>query len=206
MNQSEGKGGENEEKPITILIGTEGKETEPQYFNIVIGRKRIRQRANVMVVGRLGQHKQLVDEIVKLRAVKAADFRISEEDVECWAVCDKDTMECSFAELEQYASSSNVRIAFSNPCFEIFLLQHLTRSSSNLNAKQLAARITAELRIINSKMKYDKANLSWFDVLVDTDPGILDRAIANSNYIEDVSSTPYVTVHKLLQRLLEMAA
>ena len=205
MNQSEGKGGESEEKPITILIGTEGKETEPQYFNIVIGRKRIRQRANVMVVGRLGQHKQLVDEIVKLRAVKAANLKISEEDVECWAVCDKDTMNCTLAELEQYASSNNVQLAFSNPCFEIFLLQHLTRSASNLNAKQLAATLTTELRAINPKFKYDKTNLSWFDVLVDSDPEVLDRAIANSNYIEDVSNTPYVTVHKLLQRLLDTA-
>jgi len=205
MSQNKEKGGGKAQKPITILIGTEGKETEPQYFNIVINRKRIRERANVKVIGRLGQHKQLIDRVVTLRALKAKALNIEEQDVECWAVCDRDTMNCTLNELEEYAAANDVYVAFSDPCFEIFLLQHLTRSATNLNAKQLGLKITSELKIINSKITYNKSNLLWFDELVDSDPKALDRAVQNSNYIEDVGNTPYVTVHKLLQRLLDMA-
>jgi len=200
-NREKGEG----EKPIVILIGTEGRQTEPQYFNVVINRKRIRQRANVKVIGALGQHKQLIDEIVILRANKARDLGLVESDVECWAVCDKDTMTCSLSELQEYARSKGVLLAFSNPCFELFILQHLTRSAHNGSVRELEVKITTELKKINRGLSYNKSDLTWFDQMVDSDPQVLERAIQNSSHLEDPDNTPYLTVHHLLIRLLEMS-
>lgn len=204
MNRNREKGGD--EKPVVILIGTEGKKTEPLYFNIVIDRKRIRQRANVQVIGSLGQHKQLIDEIVIKRAMKAKEVGIGEGDVECWAVCDKDRMNCTLRELEEYAASKGVILAFSNPCFELFILQHLTLSASNADFAQLKQKINTELRKIRRGLIYDKTDLSWLDDLIDLDPNILIRAIQNCRNMEDADNTPYLTVHHLLKRLLEMAS
>lgn len=204
MSTNREKGGE--EKPIVILIGTEGKETEPQYFNIVINQKRIRQKADVKIIGALGQHKQLIDEVVKHRAIKAKSLGLKDEDVEAWAVCDKDTMKCTLVELQEYADSKGVMLAFSSPCFEVFVLQHLTQSSSNGNARELESKITAELNKIRKGLTYDKSDLSWFNEMVDSDPQVLERAIKNSSYIENSENTPYLTTHHLLGRLLEMAS
>lgn len=204
MNRNREKGGD--EKPVVVIIGTEGKETEPLYFNIVIDRKRIRQRANVEVVGPLGQHKQLIDEIVIRRALKAEKVGMREEDIECWAVCDKDSMNCTLRELQEYAESKGVMLAFSSPCFELFILQHLTLSASNANSRQLQQKINVELGKIRRGLVYDKTDLSWLDQLVDSDPNVLNRAVQNCGQMEDVENTPYLTVHHLLQRLLNMAS
>lgn len=203
-NSNRERGGS--EKPVVILIGTEGRETEPQYFNIVINQKRIRQRADVKVVGALGQHKQLIDEVVIQRALKAKSLDLKEEDVEAWAVCDKDTMTCTLTELQEYAQSKGVFLAFSSPSFEIFILQHFTRTSSNATARELKAKITVELNKIRMGLTYEKSNLSWLNDLVDSDPQVLERAIKNSSYLEDSASSPYLTTHHLLTRLLEMAS
>lgn len=204
MNRNREEGGK--EKPIIILIGTEGKDTEPLYFNTVIDRKRIRQRANVKVIGPLGQHKQLIDEVAIRRAMKAKELDVGEEDVECWAVCDKDNMDCKLRELEEYSKSKDIILAFSNPCFELFILQHLTLSASNANSAQLKQKINTELRKIRRGLVYDKTDLSWLDNLIDSDPSILIRAIQNCENMENVDNTPYLTVHHLLKRLLEMAS
>lgn len=189
-----------------VLICCEGEQTEPQYFNIVIRQRRIKERARVKVIGDKGQHKTLIDEAVLERNKVCQALSLDPEDVEAWAVCDKDQMPYSLAELEGHASKNNIKLAFSDPKFEIFLLQHLSRSATNLNGSQLDRLISKGLQRKGEKSAYDKTDLGSFGRLFDTEPLLLETAITNSHAVlSNKENTPYTTVHLLLARLLEMA-
>lgn len=205
-NMSNREKGDKPTQPLVVLIGTEGKETEPQFFNIVIRRRRINSgRASVHIVKDKGQHKQLINEIVDARATLASKLKIDPSDIECWAVCDKDKMPCTLQELEEYAAVRGVSLAFSDPQFETYLLQHLVHSATNLTGRQLIALLDSELKKRGVTAGYKKTDLSWFDKLLDDDPLSLEFAIHNSSQMTDKESTPYLTVHNLMQRLIDIA-
>ena len=196
--------GVNNSRPLAILICTEGKKTEPQYFDFVISRMRISEKIEIKVIGDLNQHIRLIKESAIARAAVAEKYEISEEDIETWAVCDKDDMQCNLKELKNYAKMNNIRLAFSDPNFEIFLLQHFKKSATNGTNKEIQMLISKELA--SRKLgKYDKTNLSNILHVIDENPACLKFAIANCNLMSDEESTPYVTVHNLLARLLEWA-
>src|SRR5665811_212521 len=124
--------------PAIILVCCEGSETEPQYIRAVIKQRRINQgRAKVFVRGGRGQHLKLIDNAVTLRAEHSRKLKLRESDIEAWGVCDKDAMTCTLEELEQYAASKQVRLAFTDPSFEVFLLQHFGYSATQSSGRAL---------------------------------------------------------------------
>ena len=194
-----------ESSPIYILICCEGKQTEPQYFDIVIKQRRInRGRARVKIVGDKGQHKTLVDEAVIERGKICKQFSLGPEDIETWIVCDKDDMTCTLAELEGYVAKNQMNLAFSDPRFEIFILQHFVRSSTNATGKELEAQISKHLAAKGHKSGYIKNDLVAFRNLFDNEPRLLETAIGNSKPISARGETPYTTAHILLERLLTL--
>ena len=195
-----GEGGQ----PTTLLICCEGDVTEPTYFEVVKHHRRItKAQAIVKIVGGEGQHLTLIKNSVGQRDQLAKLFNLHVDDIETWAVCDKDTMQCTLQELEAAASKNNILLAFSNPNFEIFVLQHLKFSATNANGHELKNIISKELKRQKIAEVYDKTDLSWLYPFLDKDPTRLDFAIKNSNRISDPENTPHLTVHNLLARLLE---
>lgn len=193
--------------PSQILICCEGKETEPQYFKIIADLWRIRQQVRIKIVGNKGQYKKLIDESVILYRNLLRDKELDPIEVEVWAVCDKDNMRYSLLELEEYAQKNNVNLAFSDPMFEIFLLQHFTASTSSASTKrELETLLNKELQIKNPYFKYNKSNLAIFENIFYTEPSLVKKkAILNCRKLEDKTNSPYTSCHKLLERLLELA-
>lgn len=189
-----------------LLICCEGKRTEPEYFQGVVRHQRITQgQAKVKVIGGKGQHKILIDEALSECSKLAKSLEVSSNEIEVWAVCDKDEMTCTLKELEDYAKSKNVNIAFSNPKFEIFLLQHFCQSSTNQTGKSLDNLISKELSKRGISEVYHKTDISWLFQALDNEPQLLRNAIKNSSKLIDKDNTPYTTVHVLLERLVSLA-
>lgn len=115
--------------PRILLIVCEGK-TEKAYFDILSDIFRSPRFVKVVVYGQQGQHLALIDNAVTKRGELCKELERPEEEVECWAVCDEDQMPCSYSKLEHYAESLEVRLAFSAPQFEMYLLQHFVQSGS----------------------------------------------------------------------------
>lgn len=180
--------------PVYLLICCEGKKTEPQYFGIVIKQRRInRGRANVKVVGDKGQHMTLVNEAAIEREKLGRQFELNLDEIETWVVCDKDRMSCSLEQLEDHAAKNRVKLAFSDPRFEIFILQHFARSSTNATGKALEAQIGKHLAAKGHKHGYNKSDLAILNKLFDADPRLLETAIKNSKPISIKGETPYTT-------------
>ncbi|NBE81798.1 RloB family protein [Micromonospora rubida] len=95
-----------------MLIATNGESTERAYFNGLKQESWVRPRVVVVV-----QRGSPVD------LVRGAGRRRQRDDFdEAWAVCDIDEYPTQPASVE--AVASDVKLAWSNPCFEVWLLLH----------------------------------------------------------------------------------
>ena len=185
--------------PRAILILCEGT-TEKIYFDSVIRNKRVAKVLSVEVLGRQGQHKALVKRCVERRRTLAKELEIGEEDIETWAVCDQDNLKIGYQKLLRYANKYCVMLAFSNPQFETYLVQHFEYKRITAKRECLEKALSEYLGI-----EYDKTDLNWFDKMIDEEPAKIKQAIANSDKLNNHSKPPFLTVQKLTARLLELS-
>lgn len=166
-------------KRRVILICCEGKKTEKQYFDIVVSH-RLRSGSGpsvkIKTLGAQGQHKRLIDNCLRQREHFGKSMDIPTGEIEVWAVCDKDTMNCTLDELETYAEQRDVKVAFSDPRFEVFLLQHLKTSATKATGRQLDQLLSKAIGA-----KYDKTDITWVKNIIDKNPHILETVIRRCN-------------------------
>ena len=184
--------------PRAILILCEGV-TEKIYFESVIRNKRVVRVLPVEVLGKQGQHRGLIKKCVEKRRNHAAELGIDEEDIEVWAVCDQDNLKTGYLKLLNYANKYNVKLAFSDPQFETYLVQHFEYVRITSRRRQLEADLGKYLGAT-----YDKTNLDWLDEMIDRDPTRLKQAVLNADRLDNHTRPPFLTVQKLTARLLEL--
>ena len=185
-------------RPRPLLICCEGK-TEGLYFEAV--RHGLHITAPVRILQRQGQHLTLIDYCCGQRRSWSEELKgVSEEEIVAWAVCDRDKMQVSYAELQRYANEQNVKLALSVPQFETYLVQHFALR----NTKKKGADLERELsELIGSP--YRKGNLDWLEQKIDEDPNVLEFAVRNSKQFSHSTKIPFLTVHELTAELLTMA-
>ena len=188
--------------PRAILICCEGK-TEAEYFQILRRVYRIPGFIKVKIVGQIGQHRALVDRACEARAAFARDEGLDEEEVECWAVCDDDCMEISYADLLSYAERHDVRLGFSRPQFECYLLQHFEQSGS-VRAEEVFSKLSRHKLDSGGGSPYDeasKSDLEWLSSAILAKPKIIDTAVVNADLRGRQSGALFLTVQDLVKRL-----
>jgi len=165
--------------PRAILICCEGK-TEKLYFESIMQAFRVKA-AQIKVLGEKGQHKALIDRTLSERQVLAQEYEIDEDEIVCWAVCDDDGMAMTFTQLNQYAESCGVKLAFSRPQFEAFLLQHFEQSRE-VNQDNLLANLSAYRQQYTSDgdCNYAKEDIGWIEDAIFNRPQLASIAVTNS--------------------------
>ena len=182
-----------------LLICCEGK-TEREYFLILRRLYRI-SAAQVSVIGEKGQHKILIDRTIEERDKLCKDMCINQDEVECW----DDNMPFSYAELKDYAEKREVKLAFSRPQFEAYLLQHFEQSSL-YDQEGLYERLSDfASSVADQNKKYDKADLKWLGALIDAKPKLVDIALVNANQRTKQSRRVFLTVQNLVRRMKELS-
>jgi len=118
----------------TFLIVTEGTVTEPIYFELLLGCLEL-SRVAVLVIPGPGTDPRAVIEMGRKRAHE--QVRLAEKGQlgvqqppsfdHVWAVVDTDvaTRQGLWNDVVQLAKARNVKLAYSTPCFEFWLLLHL---------------------------------------------------------------------------------
>jgi hypothetical protein len=104
---------------ITFLIATEGMKTEPIYFNALKKELEATNRFNIEVSVE-GKGIPTLDLVRKV--IRQVENNHQEYD-RVWAVFDKDDFK-NFDDAIYLASQHNVKCAWSNECFELWLLLH----------------------------------------------------------------------------------
>ena len=109
-------------KPM-VLVATEGKETEPIYFEEL--KKQFRDVVTVLVsAGKVGQSnpqrvlKRLHEEMAKRAAWSKRDQAWLVVDTDAWSTAERQEIEAAVA------GDPRLHLSTSNPCFELWLLLH----------------------------------------------------------------------------------
>lgn len=103
-----------------LYLVCEGSNTEPNYFE-ELGRRSKKSVVDVVCLRGVGVPSTLLKKARELISRRHRD-RLAKED-EVWLVFDKDDHPCFFKTIED-CRLLPVQIAYSNPCFEIWLLFH----------------------------------------------------------------------------------
>lgn len=192
--------------PRFLLIYCEGK-TEKSYFDILLDFYRLPGYVDVEVYGQRGQHLALIDNIAAKRDELCQETGLTKGEIECWAVCDEDRMPCTYTELLAYAESRGVRLAFSAPQFEMYLLQHFEQSGDS-DKTVVFRKLSAYRKRHGCSGEYDdstKSDLAWLSDAIDCQPKIVKIAVINSELRNRSTKHPFLTVQELTKRILELS-
>jgi hypothetical protein len=171
----------------TILVVCGGTRTEPDYLD---GMRREHRRPSLRIVvqGKGLDPKGLVEYARSLARRAPGEFD------EVWCVVDLDEFDLTAAEAT--AASAGVRLAVSNPCFELWLLLHFDDCTSHVDGAGDAAR-----RLRRHLPAYDKSELDFADFSAGV-PAAVSRARA-LDAGETVGPNPSTGVWKLVQGIVE---
>jgi hypothetical protein len=139
-----------------ILIVCEGTKTEPGYF------EDFRQRYRRVVELELspgGVPKTLVERAAEMK--KDADARAGKDENErydeVWCVFDIDDHP-KIDDAKQQARDNGIKLAISNPCFELWVLLHFQEQSAHISRAKLRAECRKHLPRYEKDLPTEKLN------------------------------------------------
>jgi RloB-like protein len=166
----------------TVLISTNGKSTETRYFKFIKHLPWV-SVGHVAVTFTNGSPMQAIRE--------AAQQRTDDDYDVAWVVCDVDEFDTNEAASE--ARKQDVSLAWSNPCFEVWLLLHREDHAAFLaNPRKACERLSKSLG-----RPWDKSALNFADF----EQGIV-AAIERAKKLADApTGNPSTNVWMLLEEL-----
>jgi len=186
------------ERRDRILIVCEGRATEPGYFRSL----RHDLRAGPIVIeinDESGVPKTVVERAVELKkeaekeARREGDSNLRYDEV--WCVFDVDTHPNLAAALQQ-AAANGIRVALSNPCFELWILLHFEDQRSELDPKAAGSACRRHLPRYQKHITYAELKEKYQEAVV--------RAHALEAWQTsrgNAGGNPSTRVHTLTERL-----
>lgn len=184
-----------------LLVVCEGAVTEAEYFRDLTGRVRTPLVEVVIDAGR-GVPATLVDLAIAWKrnsnALAQSRRDVNEKFDQVWCVFDIDEHP-KISEARQKARSNGIRLAESNPCFELWALLHYQDQTAYIDRATLRKRLQRHLP------GYDK--LLQFDVLHATYTEALRRAVSLRTRVSNglcASGNPSTGVDLLTEMILSL--
>ena len=178
-----------------ILILCEGRETEPTYFDGL----RLQEQARTVEIkidNRGGVPKTLVERAVaELKASRraargAGDQNLSYDEV--WCVFDVDEHP-NLPDAQQQAHAHGIKLAVSNPCFELWLLLHFREQTASIERHALQTECRKCMPKFNKSVSFEEVKYGVDDAV--------QRAIKLEKWQAERYSSgenPSTDVHKLV--------
>jgi hypothetical protein len=195
------RGAARREPRRRLLVLCEGKITEPRYLQAFRQEHRS-QLVDVEIVAECGVPKTLVEVAAerKKRAEKQArrqsDPYLRYDEV--WCVFDVDSHP-NLPEARQQAKDNGLRLAVSNPCFELWILLHFQDQRAHQERGWIQAACREHLPEFVKEAPYHKLQANYADAIA--------RASALVNWQEEQGrpdGNPSTAVHNLTERIAEL--
>ena len=200
--------GTKETRPGNYLIVTEGTETEVNYFKNIkqiieslFSNNIIVEKIELDVQGTARSTKVLVNEAIKKRSLKTYS--------EVWVVFDKDDNK-DFDEAIAIAKKEGLNVAWSNECFELWLLLHFQDLNSAIGRDNYYSKLSTHFKNKNiNNGKYDKNINNIFDITSEYVYKAIERSNAllnnykNANIISPTKMNPGTNVQDLVSKLIQ---
>lgn len=197
-----------DERPSTCLIMTEGTETEVNYFEnikrIINNRYRSREIQDnypMKVEGKARSTTVLVNEAIKRKN--------RENFSEIWVVFDKDD-NFDFDEAIKLAKDNDIKVAWSNESFELWLLLHFQELQTSISRKQYISNLNSYFKKINANNGMYSKNISnIFDITMNMVDIAISRSenlrkyYSNTGINKESKMNPATSVDILVKELLK---
>ncbi|MBU6231843.1 RloB domain-containing protein [Patescibacteria group bacterium] len=188
---------ENTRKPKRVIrIYTEGKKTEPNYFNSIKDELKL-TTIEIKVDGR-GDHTLSLVEWVIDRKNAETDKDL---ETEWWVVFDRDDHD-DFNKSIELALANGVQPAYSNECFELWFILHFEFLNTSIGRDKFEPKLSKLLG-----RKYDKSTSDIYELIKDKEASAIRNAKRLHEQHDKAGTTshskrdPSTHVHKLVERL-----
>lgn len=200
-----------------IYIFTEGKKTEPIYFESKKSeieketrKKLIKTKTKTEInKGYKGGYntKSLVDLAINFTQNSSNGFNFGED--ECWVVFDKDDFDKDFDNAINKATKNGLSVAYSNEAFELWFLLHFNQIDSAIRRKDYNKKVTENYKKLTGDKKYKYDKVEGVYLLIDLIKDKEKDAIRNAkklfqqfkNEKSFLKKNPSTTVHLLVEKL-----
>ena len=189
-----------------IYIFTEGKKTEPIYFEA----KKNEIKSNDVKIEIKGTGRNTLS-LVNYALNFIKEENISLEKDECWVVLDKDDFNGNFNSAINRAFKKGLKVAYSNEAFELWFLLHFNLMNSAIGRKDYIKKIEENYNksVKNKKYKkykYNKVNINHLILLIkDKEKTAIQNAKKLLRQFKEeksfIKKNPSTTVHLLVEKL-----
>lgn len=181
-----------------IVIASEDKYAVRQYFEF------FRSTKIQFKVLETDNEKSAPEHVLARLVQYRKEYDIGEGD-EFWLVCDCDHWIKrghikNLAQVIQLCRQKGIRVALSNPCFELWLLLHFAEFPAE--AKLTCTEIEKRLR--KAVGSYDKAKVYNLPIEMDGVKAAAKRSADNQKTTSEIPDRPQTAVHLIIQHLLDL--
>jgi len=177
-----------------IHIFTEGKKTEPDYFNSIKDDLRLNE-INIKIYGKGDHTISLVESVIKIKneSKNCGD--------EWWIVFDRDD-HLGFNQAIEMAEKNEIHAIYSNECFELWFILHFEFLNTSIGRGAYYDKLTNSFG-----KKYDKKNSVSYEMLRTKEGDAIRNAKKLDKMYEDQGVTshekrdPSTLVYRLVERL-----
>ncbi|WP_349369853.1 RloB family protein [Salinarimonas sp.] len=174
------------EPRVKIMIFCEGAVTEPDY----LGRFAAEVGIKLLFGQKGGKPAELVEAAIAARRAARTDGFAGAHEI--WAVFDRDDHP-HIPELRRRAAENDVRVAFSEPCFEVWALLHFVDGAGPMTSPEAIERICAHQPSYRREKRLD------YDTLrPNHDAAVIRAERLRAARAQDGGTNPYTDVDVLL--------
>ncbi|WP_249080659.1 RloB family protein [Parasaccharibacter sp. TMW 2.1884] len=167
---------QNRDPKRKFYIFCEGEKTEPEYFN-EIRKKFIKANIDIKISDKHGVPKTLTDMAIKKKKEIMKSKDSFEKGDQVWVVFDRDEFPL-YEESIRRCDNNEIGVAFSNPCFEFWLLLHVEQYKRfNQPQDRQKTQHAAEEHLLGYKSDRNKS--TNFDLLTEN----VDLAVRRAEQI-----------------------
>lgn len=186
-----------------IYIFAEGQKTEVNYFK---SKKEEIRKTNIKIKikGTAFNTLSLVDYALDFINGENISLTNSDKSDECWVVFDKDDFNTNFDKAINKALKNNIKVAYSNECFELWFLLHFNLLTSAIDRRDYVDKLNVEIKKMNGE-KYEKNSKIMHPLLKHLESNAIKNAqkLLQMHDSEKTYSkkNPSTTVHLLVESL-----
>lgn len=182
-------------KPRVIVV-TEGEKTEPQY---ILEFLRLHRATNVHVVPTGFDPRGVVEKAIEQKKEADATSKGASH-VHVWAVFDRDE-HSRFEQAQQLAKSNDIRVATSNPCFELWAVFHYKDQAAHISPRA-CQRL---LEVLCDGYHADRGKLFRDEAAIRNNHDIAvqrgERSLVERQKEGDPQGNPSTSVHVLMESI-----
>lgn len=150
-----------------ILVVCEGRVTEPEYFD-GLRREEENRLVDVRIDNEGGAPKTIVERAANVKknseeeARRARDENLKYDEV--WCVFDVDEHP-KLPDARQQARDNGIKLAVSNPCFELWLLLHFCEQNAHVERKAVVKLLKTHLRDYHKHVPFEALREGYSDAV-----------------------------------------